>query len=61
MGRRISFSPTGIPSIGKSELAKAYAGYYGREYSNVLYLHYQGSLRDTISGLEFSDDLFTAP
>ena len=47
----------GIPGIGKSELAKAYAKRYGREYANVLYLYYQGSLRDTISALEFSDDL----
>ena len=49
----------GIPGIGKSELAKAYAGRYGREYANVLYLYYQGSLQDTISALEFSDDLST--
>ena len=49
----------GIPGIGKSELAKAYARRYGREYRNVLYLLYQGSLRETITTLEFSDDLTT--
>lgn len=49
----------GIPGIGKSELVKAYARRYGREYRNVLYLLYQGSLRETITVLEFSDDLTT--
>ena len=49
----------GIPGIGKSELAKAYARRYGRAYRNVLYLLYQGSLRETITVLEFSDDLTT--
>lgn len=47
----------GIAGIGKSELAKAYARAYKKEYTNVLYLMYSGDLRQDIIDLDFSDDL----
>ena len=46
----------GIPGIGKSEIAKAYAKRYRKEYTNVIYITYSGSLKDDIIGLDFSDD-----
>lgn len=47
----------GIAGIGKSELAKAYAGRYGKEYTNILYLTYTGDLKQTITDMDFADDL----
>ena len=47
----------GIAGIGKSELAKAYAKKYGKEYTNVLYLTYTGDLKRDITDMEFADDL----
>src|SRR5699024_6801599 len=47
----------GIPGIGKSELAKAYARLYSKEYTNILYLTYTGSLAQDISDMDFADDL----
>ena len=47
----------GIAGIGKSELAKAYARTYRKEYTNILYLMYSGDLRQDIIDLDFSDDL----
>ena len=47
----------GIPGIGKSELAKAYARRYEKEYTNILYIPYDGSLWDAIIDLDFADDL----
>lgn len=47
----------GIPGIGKSELAKAYAKQHGKEYTNVLYVHYTGSLKQAVIDLDFADDL----
>ena len=38
----------GIAGIGKSELAKAYAKTYRKEYTNILYLMYSGDLRQDI-------------
>ena len=38
----------GIAGIGKSELAKAYAKTYRKEYANILYLMYSGDLRQDI-------------
>ena len=35
---------SGIAGIGKSELAKAYALQYKKEYTNILYLTYSGDL-----------------
>ena len=47
----------GIPGIGKSELAKAYAKLHKKDYTNILYLTYSGSLKRDIAGLDFADDL----
>lgn len=47
----------GIPGIGKSELAKAYAKKYENDYTNILYIPYDSDLRDAIIGLDFADDL----
>lgn len=47
----------GIPGIGKSELAKAYAKKYEHDYTNILYLPCEHDLRDAIIGLDFADDL----
>ncbi len=47
----------GIAGIGKSELAKAYAKTYKKEYTNILYLMYSGNLRQDIIDLDFADDL----
>ena len=47
----------GIAGIGKSELAKAYAKTYRKEYTNILYLMYSGDLRQDIIDLDFADDL----
>ena len=46
----------GIPGIGKSEIAKAYAKRYRKEYTNVIYITYSGSLKDDIIDLDFADD-----
>ena len=46
----------GIPGIGKSELAKAYAKTYRKDYTNILYLTYSGDLARDIADLSFSDD-----
>lgn len=47
----------GIAGIGKSELAKAYAKTYRKDYTNILYLMYSGDLRQDIIDLDFTDDL----
>ena len=47
----------GIPRIGKSELAKAYAKQYGKEYTNVIYVDYPGDLKQAVIDLDFADDL----
>ena len=46
----------GIPGIGKSELAKAYAKVHKKDYTNILYLTYSGDLKRDIANLIFSDD-----
>lgn len=46
----------GIPGIGKSEIAKAYAKNYKKEYTNILYFLYSGSLKRDIAELQFADD-----
>ena len=48
---------TGIPGIGKSELAKAYAKQHKDDYTNVVHLYYTGSLREDIARMDFVDDL----
>jgi AAA+ ATPase superfamily predicted ATPase len=47
---------TGIAGIGKSEFVKAYASKSKKKYNNILFLHYEGSLKKCISGLSFSAD-----
>lgn len=47
----------GIPGIGKSELAKAYARRYAKDYTNVLYLSCGASLKQMVTELDFADDL----
>ena len=47
----------GIAGIGKSELAKAYAKQYGKEYTNILYFTYSGDLKADIANLDFADDV----
>jgi len=47
----------GIAGIGKSELAKAYARQYKKEYTNILYITYSGDLMQDIINMDFSDDL----
>lgn len=47
----------GIAGIGKSELAKAYAKQYKKEYTNILYIIYSGDLMRDVAGMDFSDDL----
>ena len=46
----------GIPGIGKSELAKAYARKHKKDYTNIIYLNYSGSLKADIVNLDFADD-----
>lgn len=47
---------TGIPGIGKSELAKAFAAAHRSEYTSILYLPCAGTLRDAITNLDMADD-----
>ena len=47
----------GIAGIGKSELAKAYAKLYKKEYTNILYIIYSGDLMRDVTNMDFSDDL----
>lgn len=46
----------GIPGIGKSEITKAYAKRFRKEYTNIIYITYSGSLKDDIINLDFADD-----
>ena len=46
----------GIAGIGKSEFAKAFAEKYKKKYTNIVYIHYSGSLKKDIAGLIFADD-----
>ena len=47
----------GIAGIGKSELAKAYAKQYKKEYTNILYIIYSDDLMRDVTNMDFSDDL----
>lgn len=47
---------TGIPGIGKSEIAKAFAAAHKSDYTNILYLPCVGTLRDAITDLDMMDD-----
>ncbi len=46
----------GIPGIGKSELIKAYCKAHKKDYTNILFLEYTGSLYEMIANIEFVDD-----
>ena len=47
---------TGIPGIGKSEFAKTFAEKYRSKYTNIIFLHYAGSLKKCVAGMEFNTD-----
>ena len=47
----------GIPGIGKSELAKAYAKQHSKEYTNIIYINYPGDLKQMVTDLDFADDM----
>lgn len=49
----------GIPGIGKSELAKAYASRYAKEYTNILFIPCRGSLHQSLAELDFANDRLT--
>lgn len=46
----------GIAGMGKSELAKIYAQRYKKEYTNIIYFRYMGSLKQMIADCDFADD-----
>ena len=50
---------TGIAGIGKSEFVKAYAKMHRKDYTNILYFTYPGSLQALIEDIDFADDLPT--
>ena len=47
---------SGIAGIGKSELAKAYAKQYNKNYTNILYVEYSGDLHQDVTNMDFADD-----
>lgn len=47
----------GIAGIGKSEMAKAYAKQYKKYYTNILYVKYTGDLHQSVTDMDFTDDL----
>lgn len=47
----------GIAGIGKSELAKAYAKQNKKHYTNILYVEYSGDLHQSVTDMDFTDDL----
>ena len=46
----------GFAGIGKSEFAKAYAKKFKKEYRNILYFNYSGSLKEMITDMDFAGD-----
>ena len=46
----------GFAGIGKSEFAKIYAKKFKKEYKNVLYFNYPGSLKEMITNMDFIGD-----
>lgn len=46
----------GFAGIGKSEFAKAYAKEFKKEYRNILYFNYHGSLKENITNMDFAGD-----
>lgn len=47
---------SGFAGIGKSEFAKAYAKEFKKEYRNILYFNYPGSLKEMITNMDFIGD-----
>ena len=47
---------SGFAGIGKSEFAKAYAKNFKKEYRNILYFNYHGSLKEMITDMDFVGD-----
>ena len=47
---------TGIAGIGKSEFTKYFAKKNEKNYTNIIYLYYTGSLKKCIAELEFASD-----
>lgn len=47
---------SGFAGIGKSEFAKAYAKKFKKEYQNILYFNYPGSLKEMITDMDFAGD-----
>lgn len=47
---------SGFAGIGKSEFAKGYAKQFKKEYKNILYFNYCGSLKEMITDMEFAGD-----
>ncbi|MBQ8611413.1 MAG: ATP-binding protein [Oscillospiraceae bacterium] len=47
----------GIPGIGKSELVKAYAQKYKKEYTNIIYVNCSKGLKDAVTAMKFTTDL----
>lgn len=47
---------SGIAGMGKTELAKAYAKAHKKDYTNILFLNYRGSLAETIAAPVFAGD-----
>ncbi len=47
----------GIAGIGKSELIKAYAEKFKKEYTKIIYFIYSGNLTKDIANLDFADDI----
>lgn len=47
----------GIGGIGKSELVKQYGKWFKKDYGLVIYLHYAGSLQQTLRDMDFVDDM----
>ena len=46
----------GFAGIWKSEFAKAYAKKYKKDYHNILYFNYPGSLKEMITDIDFAGD-----
>ena len=47
---------SGFAGIGKSEFAKAYSKKFKKEYRNILYFNYHGSLKEMITDMDFAGD-----
>ena len=46
----------GIGGIGKSEFVKKYIQVYKNEYTNIIYLRYNGNLKNMIADIQFIND-----